>query len=319
MLMTVAVAGVPTSGVSAEIAPIDRDAIVEDAARAGERFWNQIADRDPYPTMGIRKVFAYALALCEARRHPERLERLFELAAQDQDRDPQSAGYGNFKWTWRDDRVTDRNAVEFCMQDAVAIWRRHREWIPEPARERLRELLVYSVEGCLRHRVPTSYTNIALLNSGNLIALGEMLDRPDAAAEGYRRLDAFCLWTWQFGTREYSSPTYYGTDLDGLLFIEAYAGRESAKEQARALLQLFWTDLALSWFPPKQCLAGPHSRSYDYLRGLGNVDRYLWLHGWLPGERPGAAGLLQPLLGQWTPPDRLAEFSRQFPRLVRPL
>ncbi|HUT89798.1 MAG TPA: hypothetical protein VMY37_09895 [Thermoguttaceae bacterium] len=316
--MTVTLAVASARGAASEIGRPDRDAIVQDAARRGEGFWETIARREPYPAMGIRKVFSYALALCEARQRPERLQRLFELASQDQDRDPESPGYGNFKWTWRDERVTDRNAVEFCMQDAVAIWRRHGEWLPGPARQLLRELLLDSIEGCLRHRVPTGYTNIALLNAGNLIALGETLDRPDAAAEGYRRLDAVCLWTWQFGTREYCSPTYYGTDLDGLLFIEANAERESARQQARTLLELFWTDVALNWFPPKQCLAGPHSRSYDYLRGLGYVDQHLWLHGWLPGERPESTGLVRLLMGRWSPPDRLRTLSgRRFPRLVR--
>ncbi len=42
--------------------------------------------------------------------------------------------------------------------------------------------------------------DIAILNAGNLIALGELLDRPEAAEEGYRRLEAICLWTWAFGT-----------------------------------------------------------------------------------------------------------------------
>ena len=78
-------------------------------------------------------------------------------------------------------------------------------------------MLRLGVEGCLRHRVPTDYTNIAILNAGNLIVLGERLDRADAAREGYRRLDAICLRTAAFGVHEFCSPTYYGTDLNGLL------------------------------------------------------------------------------------------------------
>ena len=297
---------------------IDRNAVINHAAAGGERFWRQIAHDEPYPTMGIRKVFSYALALCEARRDGERLTRLFELAAQDQDREPDSPGYGNFKWTWRDDRVTDRNAVEFCMQDANLIWLRHKQWLPDDARESLRVLLTYSIEGCLRHRVPTDYTNIAILNAGNLIVLGEMLDRPEAADEGCRRLDAVCLWTWQFGTHEYCSPTYYGTDLDGLLFIEAHAGRQSARGQARALLEFFWTDIALNWFPAGECLAGAQSRSYDYISGLGYFDRYPWLHGWLPNPAPASTGLIHPLLSKWSPPAHLQKMNRErMPRLVR--
>ena len=297
---------------------IDRDSIINHAATSGEGFWLRIGHDEPYPTMGIRKVFSYALALCEARLHGERLNRLFELGAQDQDREPDSPGYGNFKWTWRDDGVTDRNAVEFCMQDATLIWLGHERWLPDDARESLRDLLTYSIEGCLRHRVPTDYTNIAILNAGNLIVLGEILDRPEAAEEGYRRLDAVCLWTWQFGTHEYCSPTYYGTDLDGLLFIEAHAGRQSAIRQARALLEFFWTDIALNWFPAGECLAGSQSRTYDYIRGLGYFDRHPWLQGWLPDPAPASTSLIHPLLGRWSPPEHLQEMNhKRMPRLVR--
>ena len=303
---------------SAERQSLNLQTVASNAVKAEERFWKQIGEKEPYPTMGIRKVFAYALALSEARQYPERLERLFDIAARDQDRDAESRGYGNFRWTWRDEAVTDRNAVEFCMQDAVMIWKHHRNWVPESARLKLRELLVYSVEGCLRHRVSTSYTNIAILNAGNLIALGEMFDRPDAAEEGYRRLDAICLWTWQYGTHEYCSPTYYGVDLDGLLLIEATSGQERAREQARALLELFWTDLAVNWWPPAERLAGPHSRSYDYLQGLGFLDRYPWYAGWFDDFKTSSISLLRPLRGKWSPPSRLKEMcDDDFPRLVR--
>ncbi|MEE8452040.1 MAG: hypothetical protein V3R99_09005, partial [Thermoguttaceae bacterium] len=277
-----------------------------------------IAHDEPYPTMSVRQVFSYALALCEASGYDDRLLRLFEVATMCQDRDPQSAGYGNFKWTWRDQGVTDRNAVEFCMQHAVVVWADHPDSLTDPVRRSLRELLDHALEGCLRHRVTTSYTNIAILNAGNLILLGELLDRPDAAVEGYRRLDAVCLWTWLYGTYEYCSPTYYGVDLDGLLLIEARAGRDSARRQARALLKLLWTDVAANWFEqPTSHIAGPHSRSYDYLQGSGNIDRYFWFHGWLSANPPNGTGMLRPLLGQWSPPESLRELSRQYPRLVR--
>lgn len=288
------------------------------AVERNERFWQQIASAEPYETMGIRKVFGYALVLCEARQHPDRLARLFEIAAAAQDRDPGSPGYGNFRWTWRDERVTDRNAVEFCMQDALRIWWRHRDWVPEPAREQLRELMDLSVEGCLRHRVPTSYTNIAILNAGNLIGLGESLERSDAADDGYRRLAAVCLWTWRSGTHEYCSPTYYAVDIDGLQLIAAHAGREEGRRQAKALLELFWTDIALNWFPQAERLAGSQSRSYDYLRGLGGVNHVLWLNGWADGPQPDPGWLIRAALDRWPPPERLRQMSRdRFPRLVR--
>ena len=109
-----------------------------------------------------------------------------------QDQDPKSKNWGNFRWYWRDAGVTDTNAVEFVMHDALLIDIRHRDWLADKAREELADFLRLGMEGCRRHRVPTDYTNIAILNAGNLIVLGERLHRMEAAEEGYRRLDALC-------------------------------------------------------------------------------------------------------------------------------
>ena len=257
-----------------------------------------------------------ALALGEARVHPERLERLFALTRQMQDRDPQSKNWGNLRWYWRDAAVTDTNAVEFCMQDALLIHIRHDDWLPPAARKELADLLRLGVEGCLRHRVPTEYTNIAILNAGNLIVLGERFDRDDAAREGYRRLDAICLRTAAYGVHEFCSPTYYGTDLNGLLLIHTYAREQRERQQAAALLRVFWTDIAANWFPAAQRLGGCHSRSYDYLRGLGALDWHFWNQGWLDSPSAGSAERREPWSDEWSPPSSLVEMGRQFPRCV---
>jgi hypothetical protein len=214
--------------------------------------------------------------------------------------------------------VTDTNAVEFSMQDALLMQIRHGEWLPPSVKKELGELMRLGVEGCLRHRVPTDYTNIAILNAGNLIVLGERLDRPDAAREGYRRLDAICVRTAVLGVHEFCSPTYYGTDLNGLLLIHTYARGQRQRRQAEALLQLFWTDIAANWFPMAQRLGGCHSRSYDYLRGLGGLDWHLWVHGWLESQSTGSAERREPWSEEWSPPASLVEMGQQqFPRWVR--
>lgn len=299
-----------------------RKAALAKAVGQYESFWRRLERTGPYETMGARALFGCALILCEARQSPERLERLFELATRMQDRDPASPTYGNLKWSWRDPGVTDQNAVEFCMQDGLPIWLNHRDRLPGPARRSLESLLVHAIEGCLRHRPPASYTNIALLNAGNLIVLGETFSRPEIADEGYRRLDAFCLWTWAFGIREYCSPTYYGVDLDGLQFIRVYAKHESARQQAAALLNLFWTDLAVNWFAPARRLAGPHSRTYDYLHGLGYLHRHLATSDWLSSDTGKGGPEVDPLVknssAPWMPPAPLQEMNQtRYPRLVR--
>ena len=290
----------------------------QEAVAARESLWQQVAQGEPRPGSSSRELLGYALALCEVREHPERLERLFALMRQMQQQDPQRPHWGNLKWYWRDPDVTDANAVEFCMLDAMTIWLRHGDWIPAPARKELEALLRLGADGCLGHRVSSEYTNIAILNAANLIVLGERLHRKDAATEGYHRLDALCQWTAAFGVHEFCSPTYYGTDLNGLLFLFTGAEGQRQRAQAAALLQLFWSDIALNWFEPAERLAGCHSRSYDYLRGLGGLDWYLWVQGWLKSKTPGSAERLEPFTDPWSPPPSLRQLSvRQLPRLVR--
>jgi hypothetical protein len=280
-----------------------------------ERFWRSCAL--PAETVTSRDLFAYALALGEAREHPERLERLFELAEKMQDRNPKSRGYGNFWWSWRDGKVMDNNAVDFSMRAGPLLWQKHREFMPAPARARLEKLLEFSIQGCRRHQVPSSYSNIAIMNAGDLILLGEALGQPDVADEGYARLDRFYRYTQSAGIHEFDSPTYTGVDLTGLGLIEALARREAGCAQARRLLELFWTDIALNWFPPVQKLAGAQSRTYDYLRGLGELDRQLAWNGWLGTPLPPDMDSIYIAQSNWHPPQKIRDWSSQFPRLVR--
>jgi hypothetical protein len=298
-------------------APPDRADLFRYAAKAAEGTWRKLDGPDP--RLSSRELFCAALAWCEADMHADRLPRLLETAARMQDRDPASRGFGNFRWYWENPGVMDYNAVEFAMQAGTLLWLRHRDRLPQDARKTLAETLDFAVQGCLRHRVNVAYTNIALMNAQNLIMLGEALDRKDAADEGYRRLDAFVLHTWTNGISEYGSPTYYGVDLDCLGLIEAFCRRERGRDQARALLELFWTDIAANFFPPSARLAGPHSRDYNYLLGNGSVlDTHLWMAGWLPGDVRGGTGVLWPALSRWQPPAALLASSRRdFPRTVR--
>jgi hypothetical protein len=280
-----------------------------------EGFWRTVSKRPESVTS--RDLFAYAFALCEARQHPERLGRLFELAEQMQDRDSKSRSYGNFWWAMRDGKVMDYNAVDFCMRGGALLWLNHRDFIPASALPHLEKLLGYSVEGCSRHKVQPGYSNIAIMNAGDLILLGEALGKPEAADEGYARLAAFFRYTQSAGVHEFDSPTYTGVDLDGLGMIEAYCKRDSGRAQARTLLELLWTDIALSWFPPAQKLAGAESRTYDYPHGLGDLDRQFALNGWIPGPVPPDMDVIFSMQAAWHPPRSIRDLSSRFPRLVR--
>lgn len=304
----------------AEPPPADarRSELIAAALASQEALWRQVGHDDPGPTNSCRTLFTAALSLCEARRHPERLDRLFELGERMQDRNPDSPTFGNFRWYWRDAGVTDPNAVEFCSFDMHLIWRLHRDFLPARARDRLESLIGRAVDGCLRHRVPSSYTNIAILNAANLVTLGELLDRGDAADEGYRRLDGLAADVWQYGIHEYCSPPYYAVDIRGLAVLERFAEHDAGQRLARALLELVWTDIAVNFFPAAERLAGSHSRTYDYLRGLGGLQQDLRWMGWSDISVGKGAEVLHVAQGRWMPPERLLELARKrFPRLVR--
>lgn len=282
-------------------------------AALNEGFWKSTAE--PKGSVTSRGLFAYAFVLCEANQKLERLEPIFDLAVRMQDHDPQSRSYGNFKWKWDDAKIVDYNAVDFSMRGGSLLWLKHKDTIPAPAREKLRGVLEFATEGCLRHKVNESYTNIALMNAGDLILLGETLDKPKVADEGYRRLERALLYTYEFGTHEYVSPTYYGPDLDALVMIEAYAKRARGVEQARALLEFFWHDIALNWFAPAQRLSGTNSRSYDYLSALGELDKHMQLNGWLEGQ-PGHIDSIYSLQARWRPSPDLKKLNAQYPRWI---
>lgn len=293
-----------------------RDEIVSAAAEAAERTWRAV-NRPPM-TVASRDLFAAALAWCESGTHPDRVEKVLDLAAQMQDRDPQSRTCGNFRWSWQHEGVWDLNAVDFCAQMGALLWIRHQATLPPAAREKLREILELAVRGLTSHRVQETYSNIALMNAGNLILLGEAMNKPAAADEGYARLDRFLLAMWECGTHEYCSPTYYGVDLDDLVLIEVFARRERGRQQARVLLEYFWTDIALNWFPPAQKLGGARSRDYDYLRGLGFLDQQMLANGWLPTDPKNRVSFIVNAFTRWRPPVRLKAMSEnRFPRLVQ--
>ena len=289
--------------------------VVSNYVVANEKLWRSCVQ--PSENLSSYSLFAYALALCESKQHPERLDRLFELAAEMQDRNPKSQTYGNFRLHSRDANLLDYNAVDFWMRGGSLLWLKHREFIPEKARVRLRELLDLATTGCLKHKVPESYSNIAIMNAGDLILLGETLGNAEATREGYARLDSVYHYARQAGFHEFDSPTYTGVDLDGLGMIEAYCHQERGRAQARKLLELLWTDIAANWFEPGQRLAGAQSRTYDFLHGHGELDEQLALHGWLNLPSPREFNSIYGMQSQWQPPEKLHTLAQTFPRLVR--
>lgn len=311
-----------------------RESFFAHAVPRNEKLWQAVADSDPPPGCGIRWIYDYALLLAESGGKSSRIARLLQLGESMQDKDARSPTYGNFRWYWRTDKVTDLNAVEFVSHHMIPLWITHRRTLDAASRTALERTLRRAVDGCLRHEVSSSYTNIALSNAANLILLGEQFDRKDALAKGLERLDAVCLTTWRYGICEYGSPTYYGVDLDELVLLDKYVRSRRGRKAAEAMLEMFWTDIALNFFAPGGLLGGSQSRSYNYPCGASDfLDRHLAQAGWVKGryhhwtegkvldspERRFLDGSawLDALPGPWKPPSKLHEImTGQYPRDV---
>ncbi|MDP6543770.1 MAG: hypothetical protein QGH60_07225 [Phycisphaerae bacterium] len=314
-----------------------RDDFFARALQRNEKLWNDLTEGDLPSNRGVRWIYNYALLLAESGRSEmlPRIARLVELGGSMQDKNPASPTFGNFRWYWRNEKVTDLNAVEFVSHHMIPLWVDHRDRLDAQTRSTLRETLRRSADACLRHKVHPGYTNIAISNAVNLILLGEQFARTDALNEGLKRLDAICLTSWRYGICEYDSPTYYGVDLDELVLLDKYARNPRARQAGRAMLELFWTDIAANWYSPGGHLGGTHSRSYNYPCGASDfLDRHLAHAGWArqvysdwtarrfldsPESRflDGAAWL-DAIPGPWKPSVKLHETAhKQYPRDVR--
>ena len=295
-----------------------RTRLFAEARKRTERCWERYIGLDPpHDDTSARAVMSYALILAQANAHLERLPRLMELTEHMQQDDPESPDHGNLWWYWRDGEVTDPNSVEFVMQTATRLWTRHRTELEPTVVSSLHRVMTLGAQGCMQHQVPVWYTNIAILNASNLIALGEILEDPAVAEEGYRRLKDICLWTWKYGITEYVSPTYYAVNLDGLRWIAARADRAEGRRQAESMLNLLATDIGASWWPPAQRVAGAHSRSYDYLHGTGELDKRIALAGWTNETVRVGVHHADTLGDDWSLPAAARQLASRFPRRVR--
>jgi hypothetical protein len=242
----------------------------------------------------------------EYEKHGAQIDKAFQLLERMQDRDPASKTCGNFCWYWHEEKPGDLNAVEFVIQQAVLLQMRFASHLSTAARESLNRLLKLSVEGIHHQRVDVGYTNIFLMKTWNLLALGESLQQPELVREGSAMLDQWIDFTSNNGIREFLSPTYYGTDLDSLALVARVLSNPPAKEKAERILRLFWTDMAANWFEPARRLGGAHGRDYDYLTGHGYLDGHLFDAGWLDSKQFKAPAFqVFAEATRWLPPEEL--------------
>ena len=310
LFLSFVIVGVCRAGVEGTDPEVLRTTLVQQADRQYVRMIK------PNARYGIREVFSCAYAFAEAKTNLTRLAECVRLMEALQERDPQARAYGNFLWYSTDAAIVDYNAVDFCMQYGAMLWKFHQDKFEPALRTRFQRVLELGLQGLLRHRVRSSYTNIALLNASDLILLGEALGDAHAVEAGYQRLLAFASLVYEEGLHEFVSPTYYGVDIESLLVLEALTAHTGARAAAQHILEFIWTDVALNWYAPAQRLGGSQSRTYDYPFGFGALDPFLVHAGWLVPEKKYRPlnGLL--LYTRWQPTSALRAINQTYPRWV---
>lgn len=277
--------------------------------------------------LGIRGILRFALEAAGNRWNPAAVEEAIALARSMQETGPGAADFGNFRWRLGDAGITDPNAVEFALQLTSLLRVAHHDALTPAARAMLDTIHADAVVSLTRHAVKPGYTNIFLMNTWNHLALGQ--SHGDAIEqEGSRRWDEWLAHVRRHGITEYSSPTYYGTDLDSLGLIARHARDPRIRREAEAARAFVWTGIAANWFAPSQRLSGPHSRDYDYLLGRGYLDEHLheagWRAdrprpepaGWLPGSPRGHLRVFRDAC-RWDPPATLRTgIAADVPRFV---
>ena len=245
-------------------------------AKSVESLERALAKPNAQPS--IRDLPNGALAKLVLGQDPAGAERLLRMTFEQQLPD------GTVPWQIGRPEIKDPNAIEFTMQGVGPILKGYGGKISEEFKAWLKPHVVLAFTAMRNHKVPVSYTNIFLMKTVNMVLNGEAVGDAQAAAEGYQQLDAWIEYTRQNGIHEFSSPTYYCTDLNTLVTALRYMDRAEGREKVRHILDYYWTDIGANFFEGRRRMAGPHSRDYDFLTGHGGIEFFLAAAGWR--ERP---------------------------------
>ena len=254
----------------------------QDLETAVARFQRNVAKPD---TKLDSRELTYAAHYLLALGHPAaEAEPLIQKAFDAQNMAPRSPSFGTFPWQIGNPDIKDANAVEFTAKPLGPIFLLYGDKLsPEFKHDATRHLHA-AAQAILHHKVGIDYTNIFLMKCANLYALGLILKDRDLELGGIKGFREWFAFTRTHGISEYNSPTYANTQLSCLLQTYRITTSPTLKKEIAAALDYMWTDLAANTFLNKNTLgsaqlAGPFSRTYDFISGAGPFDRYLFTEG----------------------------------------
>ena len=231
-----------------------------------------------------RDLVALALDAVSSGYNPERITQTLEALRDLQDVNPNSRTYGNVFWLVGDTRIVDHNGIEFFTRHAALLWLLYADQLTPAQAEPLRAMLELARTAITRHQVAINYTNIFLMKAWNLVALGEGFQDNTLTVQGQNMLRDWLEYTSKNGITEYLSPTYYAVDIENLALLRNMSSDPTVQKLAQVGLDNLWSDVALHWYAPAERLGGTHSRDYNRLFNLGDINALVLRAGWMLGK-----------------------------------
>ncbi len=198
---------------------------------------------------------------------------------------------------WRD---YDPNWREFIGTVLAIILLEYEPLLPSDLVMQIDNALRKAIAGTLARDLPSTYTNIALMQAFLLRFGADRFHEPAWSTRAEQRAEEiYQLFTIHNAFWEYNSPTYYGVDLYALALWRSYSTSPVLRERGAAMEAELWRDIAQFYHADLCNVAGPYDRSYGmdmqrYVACLG-----LWIYLAVGRERAPVPDLTQPFAHAW--------------------
>jgi hypothetical protein len=190
-------------------------------------------------------------------------EKVLESTLACQELRPDQARYGNFRWMYEDERVRDKNAVEFVLSSLIPMMIRHQDRLSPEMRERVLKSIRLGLDDIREMDVTVAYTNMAVHDIENTCLGGELLNDNAILERGRAKLKAWEAFTCGNGTFfEFNSPTYTAVTAHALGRLIDLVQDPDIRIRARTMAARFGLGFALRIHGATGRLAAPHSRAY---------------------------------------------------------
>ena len=218
---------------------------------------------------------------------------------------------------------SDNNNIEFALELACpALIEYYKDW-PDDVKALFDDFVDCAVYASWNHdNVAVSYSNIYIMRTWNMIALGENLS-PDRtwgkslaltpaqiAAKGYAMLDEFFDFLSKWGIHEHNSPTYTGVQAECIGYLAKYTKKAESRAVAEKCRDYLSAMIAANYFSPGKVDSGAMSRCYYRGSSGGKIDQ---LAG---GLLLGQGMYWYNELAAWKTPAEDLKINSTYPRLV---